>query len=89
MPEGAELFIDPLRVAVVVAQRPGAGQQREMLQPGDLPDLLDVAGLLFRAMVDAECIAIRVGPAAGHRVTEPVGPVQIGAEYPQGLPLPP
>ena len=28
-----------------------------MLQPGDLPDLLDVAGLLLRAVVDAERVA--------------------------------
>ena len=31
-----------------------------MLQAGDLPYLLDVAGLFFRAMVDPERVAVRV-----------------------------
>ena len=80
---------DPACVPLVLAQEPGGGQQREVLQPGELPDLLDVTDLLLRAVVDAERVPIRVGPPAGHRVAEPVGPLQVGAEHPQGLPLPP
>ena len=60
-----------------------------MLQPGDLPDLLDVAGLLLRAVVDAERVAVGRGPAAGHRVVEPVGLHQVGPGDAQHLPLTP
>ena len=42
-----------------LAEEPGRGQQRQVLQPGDLPDLLDVAGLLLRAVVDPERVAVR------------------------------
>ena len=40
--------------ASIVAEEPGRGQQREVLQPGDLPDLLDVADLLLGSLVDPE-----------------------------------
>ena len=63
-PPGAELARHPVRVRLVAGQEPGGGQQREVLQPGDLPDLLDVAGLLLRAVVDPEAVAVRVGRGA-------------------------
>ena len=69
-----------------LGQVPGGGQQREVLQAGDLPDLLDVADLLLRAVVDPERVAVRVGPAAGHRVAEPVGLLQVGPDHARAPP---
>ena len=46
-PPGAEMVGDPAGVPLVTGEEPGGGQQREVLQPGDLPDLLDVADLLL------------------------------------------
>ena len=59
-----------------------------MLEPGDLPNLFDVADLLLRAVLDPERVAVRVRPPTGHRVAEPVGLLEVGAEHAQGLPLP-
>ena len=75
------------RVRLVAGEEPGRGQQREVLQPGDLPDLLDVAGLLLRAVVDPEGVAVRIGPAPGHRIAEPVGLDQVGPVDAQHLPF--
>ena len=86
-PPGAQMIGDPACVPLVLGEEPGGGQQREVLQPGELPDLLDVTDLLLCAVIDAERVLIRVGPSAGHRVAEPVGPLQVGAEHPQGFPL--
>ena len=58
----AEMPADPL-----------TSQERQVLQPRDFPDLLDVAGLLLRAVIDPEGVAVCRGSAAGHRVKEPVG----------------
>src|SRR5262245_37231167 len=88
-PPGAKLVGYPLRIRLVVCEEPGGSQQREVLQPGDLPDLLDVAGLLLRAVVDAEGVAVRRRPAAGHRVEEPVGRHEVGPGYAEDLPLTP
>ena len=88
-PPGAELVGDPVGVPLVMAEEPGGGQQREVLQAGDLPDLLDVAGLLLRAVIDAEGVAVGSGPAAGHRIAEPVGPHHVGPDDAQDLPLAP
>ncbi len=86
-PPGAQLVGDPVGVPLVAGEEPGRGQQREVLQAGDLPDLLDVADLLLRAVIDAEGVAVRSGPAAGHRIAEPVGPLQVGPDDAQDLPL--
>ena len=75
-----ELVGHPARVPLVAAQRPGRGQQREVLQAGDLPDLLDVADLLLGAVIDPEGIAVRGGPATGHGIAEPVGPHHVGPD---------
>src|SRR5262249_55758880 len=88
-PPGTEMIGNPLRVSLVMGQEPGRSQQCEVLQPGQHPDLPDVTNLLLRAVIDAEGIAVLSGPAAGDRVAEPVGPLQIGTQHPEGLPLPP
>ena len=85
-PPGAELARHPVGVRLLAGQEPGGGQQREVLQPGDLPDLLDVAGLLLRAVVDPEAVAAGIGAAPGHRIGEPVGLDQVG---PGRRPAPP
>ncbi len=85
----AQLVCHPARVPVVPGEVPGGCQQRQVLQPGDLPDLLDVAGLRLRAMVDPERVTVRGRPAAGHRVAEPVGLYQVGPADPEHLPLAP
>ena len=38
---------DPSCVPLVLGEVPGSGQQCEVLQPGELPDLLDVTDLLL------------------------------------------
>ena len=86
-PPGAQLVGDPARVLLVMGEEPGGGQQREVLQPGDLPDLLDVADLLLRAVIDAEGVTVGSGPAAGHRVAEPVGLHQVGPDDAQDFPF--
>ena len=63
-PPGAQLVGHPLGVGLVAGEEPRRGQQREVLQAGDLPDLLDVAGLLLRAVVDPERVALRLGTRA-------------------------
>ena len=82
LPPGAQLVGHPARVLLFVGKKPGIGQQREVLQPGDLPDLLDVADLLLRAVIDTEGITVRSGPATCHRVAKPVGAHQIGPNTP-------
>src|SRR5262249_49870529 len=77
------------RAGVIAAEEPGRGQQREVLQPGDLPDLLDVPGLLLHPVVDAEGVAAGGGATAGHRVVEPVGFHHVGPGYAQHFPLTP
>ena len=84
---GPQLVRHPARVRLVTAQEPGRGQQREVLQAGDFPDLLDVADLLFRTLVDPERVTVRRGPAAGHRVAEPVGRHQVGPRDAEDLPF--
>ena len=39
-------------------------------------------------MIDAEGIPVGVGPAAGHRIAEPVGTLHVGPEDAQDLPFP-
>ncbi len=75
-------------VAIVPGEVPGHGEQREMLQPGDLPDLLDVARLLLGAVVDAERVPVGRGAPAGHRISEPVRADQVGPLDAEDLPLP-
>ena len=58
-----------------------------MLQPRDLPDLLDVARLLRRPVVDPEGVAVRVGAATGDRIGEPVGLHQVGPLDAEHVPL--
>ena len=60
---------DPACVVLVLGEEPGGGQQRQVLQPGELPDLLDVADLLLRAVVDTERVLIRADrrPVTGSR----------------------
>ena len=88
-PPGAQLLVHAAGVGIIVAEEPGRGQEREVLQPGDLPDLLDVPGQLLHAVVDAERVAAGGGAAAGHRVVEPVGRYQVGPGHAQHLPLAP
>ena len=71
-PPRAQLLGHPARVNVIAAEEPGRGEQREVVQPGDFPYLLDIAGLLLRAMVDPERVPISRRPQAGHGVEEPV-----------------
>ena len=88
LPEpGAKLVGYPAGITLVVGQEPGRGQQREVLQAGDFPDLLDVAGLLLGTMIDPEGALVLGGPAAGNRIVEPVGPDKIGPGNAQYLPL--
>ena len=58
-----------------------------MLQPGDLPDLLDVSDLLLRAVIDAEGVSIRRVPAACHGVTEPIWKHQVSSAQAQHVPF--
>ena len=58
-----------------------------MLQAVDLPDLFDVADRGLVPLVKAERVRAWVGPAAGHRVVEPVGPLHVGADGAEHLPL--
>ena len=46
-PPGPEVIGDPPRVSFVMGEEPGRGQHCQVLQPGKLPDLLDVADLLL------------------------------------------
>src|SRR5260370_22729607 len=67
-PPGAQMIGHPARIFLFMGEKPGISQKREMLQPGDLPDLLDVADLLLRAVIDTEGVTFWSGPAACHRV---------------------
>ena len=67
------MFGDPLRVCLLMGEKPGYGQERDVLQARNLPHLLDIAGLLLRAVIDTERVTVRNGTATGHRVAEPVG----------------
>ena len=86
---GPQLIGNPACVGVVASKEPGRGQEREVLQAGNLPDLLDVADAGFRALVDPERVAIRRRPVPGDRIVEPVGRHQVGPGDAQHLPLPP
>ena len=79
-PPGAQLVGDPARVSLVMAEEPGRGQQREVLQPGELPYLLDVADLLLGAVIDAERVAVRerTGGRSPGRGTSQAGPGRSG-----------
>ena len=52
------------------------------------PHLLDVAGLGFRALVDAEGISVLRRPAPGDRIEEPVGRAQVVPGDTQHFPVP-
>ena len=85
LPPGPQLAGDPLGVLLVLAQVPGGGQQGQVLQPGDLPDLLDVADLFLGPVVDAEGVPVGFGAAPGHRVQEPVRLDQVGPQHAEDL----
>ena len=87
LPPGAEMIGHPGGVLVVTSQQPGGRQHREMLHARDFPDLLHVAALLFRAVVDPEGVTAGIGPAASHRVAEPVGLDHVRPYDAQNLPL--
>ena len=70
-----------------MAEEPGRGQQRQVLQPRDLPDLLDVPGLRLRAVVDAEGVTVGEGPAAGYGIMEPVRQEHVRPDGAQHLPF--
>ena len=74
-----------LGVALVLRQPPGGRQHGEVVVPGHLPDLLDVARLRLVAMVDAEGEPSVRRPAPGQRVMEPV---RVGAVGPAAFPAP-
>src|SRR5579859_6566957 len=86
-PPGAQLVRDPASISLVMGERPGSGEQREVLQPGEFPDLLDVADLLFRAVIDPEGMAVLNGPTARHRVEEPVRLYQVRPDDAQDFPF--
>ena len=77
----------PIRVLLLMGKEPSGGQQGEVLHPGDLPDLLDVADLAPLSGDRHERRNGREGPAAGHRVTEPVGSYQVVPYYAEHFPL--
>ena len=66
-PPGPQLVGGGLGVALLAGQPPGRGQHGEVVVPGHLPDLLDVAGLRLVAVVDAGRRA--AGPGARRPVT--------------------
>ena len=54
-PPGAQLPRGRLGVALVLRQPPCGRQDGDVMMPGHLPDLLDVARLGLVPMMDAEC----------------------------------
>ena len=62
-PPGPQLGGYPLRIGVLPGQIPGGREQRQVLQPIDLPDLLDVAYRGLVPVVDAEGIRLRARTA--------------------------
>src|SRR5580693_4295731 len=83
----AKLVRDPASVSLVMGEKPGRGEQSEVLQPGEFPDLLDVADLIFRAVIDPEGMAVLNGPTACHRIEEPVRPYQVRPDDAQDFPF--
>lgn len=55
----------PAHVLVFPGQKPGRGQHRQVLKARDLPDLLGVADLLLRTVIDTEGVTVRIGSVTG------------------------
>ena len=70
-----------------MGEEPGGGQQRQVLEAVEFPDLLHVAGLFLGTLVDLERVHVRCGPAARHRVVEPVGLLHVGPDDAEQLPF--
>ena len=85
-PPGPQLSVDRLGITLVPRQPPGAREHRQVVMAGQLPDLLDVAGLGLVAVVDPERqLLVRCTPP-GDRVGEPVRVGAVGAGDAQHLP---
>ena len=63
-PPGPQLVGDGLGVPLVPGEPPRGGQHGQVVVPGQLPDLLDVAGDRLVAVVDGEAQTSRRAPAA-------------------------
>src|SRR5262249_26099684 len=87
LPPGLDLLRYPLRVRVIVAEVPRGREERQMLQPREFPDLLDVPCLLFRAMVDPECVPVARRATAGDWIKKPVRRDQVGPADAEHVPL--
>jgi hypothetical protein len=59
LPPGPQLGGHPLGAGLIPAGVPGRREHGQVMKPGDLPDLLDVAGVSLGAVVDPECVAVR------------------------------
>ena len=57
---------------LVAGQPPGGREHGQVVVPRELPDRLDVAGLVLVAVVDPEREPVLRRPPPGHRVEEPV-----------------
>src|SRR5215472_9115857 len=87
-PPGAQLAGDEPCVSLVAAEEPGRGKQRQMLQPRQFPDLLDVSRLVLRPVIDPEGVPRIRRTTAGNRVQEPVRRPYVGPENAEYFPLP-
>src|SRR5688572_7968093 len=71
-PPGTQLFRGRIRVMLLLRQPPCARQNGQVMVPGHLPDLLNVAGLRLVAMMDAEGEPVVRRTTPSHRIVEPV-----------------
>ncbi len=85
-PPRPQLGLHRLGVAAVLAREPGGGQQGEVMQPRQLPDLLDIAGFRLGSMVDAEGVLLLRCSQPGDRIEEPIGPDDVGSHHSEDLP---
>ena len=85
-PPRAKLIPSGLGVALVLREPPGGRQHSEVMVPGELPNLLDIARLGLVAMVNAKCQPVVRRASPGHRIVKPIWVGAVGTTGAQHRP---